>query len=62
MVTKVVYEAPPSLLLLDCEEPKLRGDTFGDVLMLAMELQAALRGCNTDKYALRQWRDSLPKE
>lgn len=52
---RVIRDVPPAALLMDCPEPKLAGDTVGALVDHAIDLQEALRQCNRDKSALRNW-------
>lgn len=46
---------PPIDLLQDCNEPPLQITTNGQLSEYALALRDALRGCNRDKAALREW-------
>jgi hypothetical protein len=46
---------PPWALLEDCPEPPAQIATNGDLVRHARQLRNALRGCNDDKRALREW-------
>lgn len=46
---------PPAELLQDCPEPAGNPQTNGELARLALALRDALRGCNRDKQALREW-------
>lgn len=46
---------PPVDLLQDCYEPPFAADTNGQLAATALALRDALRGCNRDKAALREW-------
>lgn len=46
---------PPLDLLQDCNEPALIAETNGQLAQSALNLRDALRGCNRDKAALREW-------
>jgi hypothetical protein len=47
--------APPWALLEDCHEPQAQLRTNGDLLPHIRALRGALRSCNDDKKALRDW-------
>lgn len=46
---------PPPELLQDCQEPEQAIKTNGELVGYALSLRDALRGCNRDKQALREW-------
>lgn len=46
---------PPVDLLQDCPEPPVTISTNGLLAEYALALRDALRGCNRDKAALREW-------
>ena len=46
---------PPAELLADCPEPGLDPSTNGALVQGILELRLALKGCNADKAALREW-------
>ena len=46
---------PPATLLADCPEPPAVFTTNGELADYALELRTALRLCNNDKAALREW-------
>lgn len=46
---------PPVELLQDCAEPPGAFQTNGALAGYLIELRDALRGCNADKRALREW-------
>lgn len=46
---------PPVELLQDCAEPPFTATTNGLLAEYALQLRDALRGCNRDKAALREW-------
>lgn len=46
---------PPVELLQDCPEPPFTATTNGLLAEYALQLRDALRGCNRDKAALRDW-------
>lgn len=48
---------PPLELLQPCEEPALDSSTNGRLAEGILALRDALRGCNRDKAALREWAD-----
>lgn len=47
--------APPAHLLLDCPEPEIRASTNGELARSLQRYRWALRSCNDDKAALREW-------
>jgi hypothetical protein len=47
--------APTAVRLQNVPEPKLKGETNGDLAAWALDLRAALRQANADKRALREW-------
>lgn len=49
---------PPPELLQDCREPAQAIKTNGELVGYALALRDALRGCNRDKQALREWAGS----
>lgn len=46
---------PPQHLLLDCPEPEIRASTNGELARSLQRFRWALRSCNDDKAALREW-------
>lgn len=54
-------QLPPAELLADCQEPAARLSTNGLLARYALDLRTALRGCNDDKAALREWAKELQK-
>ena len=46
---------PPTVLLQDVPEPKLRGKTNADLADGYLKMRQALRQSNADKKALREW-------
>lgn len=46
---------PPLDLLQDCNEPPAMVGNNGQLAEYALNLRDALRGCNRDKAALREW-------
>lgn len=46
---------PPVDLLQDCQEPAGGVETNGALASYLLSLKDALRGCNRDKAALRDW-------
>lgn len=46
---------PPVELLQDCGEPPILAGTNGQLAETILNLRDALRGCNRDKAALREW-------
>lgn len=53
------YVLPPAELLAECQEPPAQVSTNGLLARYALDLRAALRGCNDDKAALREWAKEL---
>lgn len=49
---------PPVELIQDCQEPASGIQTNGELARYTRELLDALRGCNRDKAALRDWAES----
>lgn len=52
---RVLQSGPPASLLEPCYEPAGAPQTNGELLGYALALRDALRGCNDDKAALREW-------
>ncbi|HIF6771889.1 TPA: Rz1-like lysis system protein LysC [Serratia marcescens] len=50
---------PPESVFTPCEQPKLQGDTWGDIGSLALALQTALSICAGQVATLNQWRASV---
>lgn len=50
-----VRELPSPELLAECAEPKARVATNADLAWTIIEYRKALRLCNVDKKALREW-------
>ncbi|WP_422663506.1 Rz1-like lysis system protein LysC [Serratia nevei] len=50
---------PPESVFTPCEQPKLQGDTWGDIGSLALALQTALSICAGQIGGLNAWRDSI---
>lgn len=48
---------PPESVFTPCEQPKLQGDTWGDIGSHALALQTALSICVAQIEMLRNWRD-----
>lgn len=46
---------PPWALLEDCPEPRVTVNTNGDLVRHTRAMRDALRSCNDDKAALREW-------
>lgn len=55
VVTRTVYVKPPSVYAMVTLEPAFNGDTTQDHLNYTLDLREALRECNADKQALRDW-------
>lgn len=53
-----VRELPSPELTADCPEPKARVATNADLAWTIIEYRKALRLCNLDKKALREWSDN----
>lgn len=53
--TQVIKAVPPEYLLQDCEVPAIRFNTNGDLVDAIVAFRGALRVCNNDKEALREW-------
>jgi len=49
---------PPVDLIQDCPEPPSALKTNGALAIYIDDLKNALRGCNRDKKALREWAES----
>ncbi|WP_440506978.1 Rz1-like lysis system protein LysC [Serratia nevei] len=49
---------PPESVFTPCEQPKLQGDTWGDIGSHALALQTALSICAGQVATLNQWRDA----
>ncbi|WP_430459220.1 Rz1-like lysis system protein LysC [Serratia marcescens] len=47
---------PPESVFTPCEQPKLKGDTWGDIGSHALALQTALSICAGQVATLNQWR------
>lgn len=54
-VPQVVRILPPAELLQDCPVPQVQLRTNGDMANHIMDLRSALKVCNNDKAALRDW-------
>ncbi|WP_236668216.1 Rz1-like lysis system protein LysC [Serratia marcescens] len=48
---------PPETVFTPCEQPKLQGETWGDIGSHALALQTALSICAVQIEMLRNWRD-----
>jgi hypothetical protein len=58
--TKPQGHAPaaiPPELVQDCQEPARAFKTNGELLRYSLDLRDALRACNRDKAALREWQE-----
>lgn len=53
---------PPESVFTPCEQPKLQGDTWGDIGSHALALQTALSICAGQVATLNQWRESIGRE
>jgi hypothetical protein len=49
----------PALLMRDVSMPELQGNTYGDVVQLAIDREAAIKQCNASMEALREWADNV---
>ncbi|MGU9759151.1 Rz1-like lysis system protein LysC [Serratia marcescens] len=49
---------PPESVFTPCEQPKLQGDTWGDIGSHALALQTALSICAGQVATLNQWREA----
>lgn len=54
-------QLPPAELLADCREPSATVSTNGLLAKYALDLRTALRSCNDDKAALREWASEISK-
>ncbi|MGP2933196.1 Rz1-like lysis system protein LysC [Serratia nevei] len=52
---------PPESVFTPCEQPKLQGETWGDIGIHALALQTALSICAGKVEALNAWRDGIRK-
>ncbi|WP_459426264.1 Rz1-like lysis system protein LysC [Serratia marcescens] len=50
---------PPESVFTPCEQPKLQGETWGDIGSHALALQTALSICAGQVITLNQWRASV---
>lgn len=55
VIDRVVRVTPPSELLADCPAPVGNAKTNEDVADWLLAYKGALRTCNVDKQALRDW-------
>ncbi|WP_457644845.1 Rz1-like lysis system protein LysC [Serratia liquefaciens] len=53
---------PPESVFIPCEQPTLHGDTWGDALSYALELQTALSICAGQVATLNAWRGDLSEK
>lgn len=53
--TVPVIQAPPEHLMQDCPIPAVQAEKNGDLPKTILAFKAALRSCNDDKAALREW-------
>lgn len=53
--TEILRLTPPAELLAACPEPSLQGETYRAIVAHALDIKQALRRCNADKQALRDW-------
>ncbi|WP_222706153.1 Rz1-like lysis system protein LysC [Serratia nematodiphila] len=49
---------PPESVFTPCEQPKLQGETWGDIGSHALALQTALSICAGQVATLNQWREA----
>lgn len=56
---KTEFIEPPSVLLEDCNIPKIEGDAVNDLMLYSLELQKEIQICNTHKEALRAFYKKL---
>ncbi|TXE47875.1 hypothetical protein FOT55_15105 [Serratia bockelmannii] len=61
-VPQQVVLLPPESVFTPCEQPNLQGDTWGDALSYALELQTALNICAGQVETLNKWRKKLKNE
>ncbi|WP_442537112.1 Rz1-like lysis system protein LysC [Serratia sp. CY80841] len=52
---------PPESVFTPCEQPKLKGDTWGDIGSHALALQTALLICAGQIETLNDWRRGIIK-
>ncbi|WP_213873282.1 Rz1-like lysis system protein LysC [Serratia marcescens] len=50
---------PPESVFTPCEQPKLQGDTWGDIGSHALALQTALSICAGQVETLNAWRQGV---
>lgn len=55
VVYETIRETPPAHLLLECPDPVVQYETNGDLAQAILAWADALRKCNIDKQALRDW-------
>ena len=53
--TSVTVRTPPSALLADCPEPAFTAGTNSELAQAYIGMRQALRLCNVDQHALREW-------
>ncbi|WP_261127045.1 Rz1-like lysis system protein LysC [Serratia marcescens] len=51
--------SPPESVFTPCEQPKLQGDTWGDIGSYALALQTALSICAGQVATLNVWRQGV---
>jgi hypothetical protein len=51
---------PPAFLLQDCPAPAIRARTNGELAATLQDYRYALRACNDDKAALREFAKGAP--
>jgi len=54
-VPQVIRILPPAELIQDCPVPQVKLRTNGDMANHIVDLRSALKSCNNDKAALRDW-------
>ncbi|EPJ9037302.1 Rz1-like lysis system protein LysC [Serratia marcescens] len=52
---------PPESVFTPCEQPKLQGETWGDIGSYALTLQTALSSCAGQVVILNHWRHQILK-
>ena len=52
---QVIRMLPPVELIQDCSVPQMQVRTNGDMAVHIVDLRSALKSCNNDKAALRDW-------
>ncbi len=65
VITKSVPVFPPDKLMKECPQadaPTTKYATYGDLVEYSLAQKKALKDCNADKTALRQWKKDLEAE